>query len=99
MATTVFNNLKQASPPWLVNLTAIFALAAPLLPELIDTMPGTVSNLTKEWLHWILQLLAAAFAIATALTRASTALQIRTYSDAPPDGPGGTDPNKPRGPK
>ena len=59
MATLSRKNLKHTSPSWMVNLTGILALITPILPTLIQTMPGSISNETKDWLLWIMSALTA----------------------------------------
>ena len=59
MATLSRKNLKHSSPSWMVNLTGILALITPILPSLIQTMPGSISNETKDWLLWIMSALTA----------------------------------------
>lgn len=98
MAKLSHKNLNQSSPSWLVNVTAVLVTLATVGPELVDKMPGSVSDVTKEWLQWVLGAIAMVFSITTALSKNSRPI---TFSSSPDDadGPGGTDPNKPRGPK
>ncbi len=61
MATTKYG-LKQATkdtPAWTVNMTAIIAVIALLAPDLIDSLPGQVSILVKDWLVWGLRFITA----------------------------------------
>jgi len=90
-------NTKHASPAWLVNLTAVLMVITMVMPGLIDKMPGTVSEATKDWLHWMLELITAIISVITALSRKSQEVAAFSSSDVEA-GPGGTDPNKPRGP-
>lgn len=59
MSTLSRKNLKHSSPSWMVNLTGILAIITPILPSLIQTMPGSISNETKDWLLWIMSALTA----------------------------------------
>jgi hypothetical protein len=65
MTKLSIKNTKHASPSWMVNLTGILALITPILPSLVQTMPGSVSNDTKEWLLWIMSALTALSGTAT----------------------------------
>lgn len=98
MAKLSHKNLNQSSPSWLVNVTAVLIVLATVGPELVDKMPGSVSDVTKEWLHWILGAIAMTFGVTTALSKNSRPITFRSAPDDA-EGPGGTDPNKPRGPK
>jgi hypothetical protein len=57
--TDLLNNTKHASPSWLVNLTGVLAMLTPILPNLIQSLPGNVSDLTKDWISWILSVMTA----------------------------------------
>jgi len=83
------NNVNHSSPSWMVNLTAGLALLTPILPSLINTLPGNVSQLTRDWLTWLLSVLAAISGVITAFSRKSDVIM---------DGPGGTDPKGPKPP-
>jgi predicted benzoate:H+ symporter BenE len=82
------NNVKRSSPSWMVNMTAGLALLTPILPSLINTLPGNVSQLTRDWLTWMLSVLTAVSGVITAFSRTNKVM----------DGPGGTDPVKPKPP-
>ena len=71
MAKLSAKNINQASPSWLVNVTAVMAVLATIMPELVEKMPGTVSDVTKEWIHWILTVITALFGVTTALSKSS----------------------------
>lgn len=97
MSKLSIKNTKHASPAWLVNLTAALTMITMVMPGLIDKMPGTVSETTKDWLHLMLEFITAIVGIITALSRKSQETATFSSSDVEA-GPGGTDPNKPRGP-
>lgn len=69
MAKLSHNNLKHASPAWMVNLTAALTAITLVMPGLIDKMPGGISDLTKDWLRWTLEFITAIVGIATALSK------------------------------
>jgi hypothetical protein len=75
------NNLKKTSPVWLTNLTGILAVLTVALPPLIQTLPGSVSNLTKDWLTWGLSVLTAVSGISGMATRSKNSDLIGTRPD------------------
>lgn len=81
MAKLSVNNVKQASPSWMVNLTAILALLTPILPSLINTLPGNVSDLTKDWLLWVLSALTAISGVTTAFAKRTELVGDRDKDD------------------
>lgn len=81
MAKLSVNNVKQASPSWMVNLTAVLALLTPILPSLINTLPGNVSQLTKDWLLWVLSVMTAVSGVVTAFAKKSDLIGDRPKDD------------------
>lgn len=71
MAKLSIKNTKHSSPAWLVNLTAAIGVITVVMPGLIDKMPGSVSDLTKDWLRWTLEFTTAVVGIITALSKKS----------------------------
>jgi len=71
MAKLSIKNTRHASPAWLVNVTAVAIFIATFGPDIVDKMPGGVSDLTKEWLHWVLGVIATVFGATTAFSRKS----------------------------
>lgn len=69
--TDIMNNTKHPAPTWMVNLTGILALLTPSLPSLIATLPGNVSDATKDWLSWMLQALTAVSAAITMFSKSN----------------------------
>lgn len=78
-------NTKHASPAWLVNLTAVAIFIATFGPDIVDKMPGGVSDLTKEWLHWVLGVIATVLGTTTAMSRRSS--DVVGDGTRPPKGP------------
>lgn len=97
MTKLSIKNTKHASPAWMVNLTAVLTVVTMVMPGLIDKMPGNVSEMTKDWLHWMLEFITAVISIITALSKKSQDVTAFSSSEIE-SGPGGTDPSKPRGP-
>lgn len=64
-------NLKHSSPSWMVNLTGILAFLTPILPALIEKMPGSISGETRDWLLWILSSLTAISGSVTMFSKSS----------------------------
>lgn len=71
MKKKIVQNITSHSPIWLVNLTAVLAVLTPVLPSLIQTLPGNVSDLTKDWLTWVLSVMTAVSGAITAMARAN----------------------------
>jgi hypothetical protein len=83
MATLGTKNLKHTSPAWMINLTGTLAIITPILPSLIQTMPGSISNETKDWLLWILSALTALSAATTMFAKASSDIGDRPKHPRP----------------
>jgi len=73
MSKLSIKNTKHASPAWMVNLTAAMTAITLVAPGLIEKMPGSVSDLTKDWLRWTLELITAIIAVTTAMSKKSEA--------------------------
>lgn len=57
------SQINKDTPAWATKMTAIIAALALVAPDLIASLPGTVSPITREWLEWILKALAAISAL------------------------------------
>ena len=71
MSNLSHKNLKHSSPSWMVNLTAAMTAITLVMPGLIEKMPGGVSDLTKDWIRWMLEFITAVIGIITALSKKS----------------------------
>lgn len=71
--TFSIKNSKEATPPWLVNLTALLGVITLAMPELITSLPGTVSAEVRDWLDWILKALTAISGTAAVFAKQSPA--------------------------
>lgn len=71
MAKLSPKNVKQDSPAWLVNVTAVSIFLASYGPDIIDKMPGGISDLTKDWLHWVLGTIATVLGVSAAFAKGS----------------------------
>lgn len=67
--TDMLNNTKHTSPAWMINITGILAILTPLLPNLVATLPGSISDNTRSWINWIMQALTAVSAAITMLSK------------------------------
>lgn len=76
MALLSTKNIKQSSPSWMVNLTGTLALITPILPSLIQTMPGSISNETKDWLLWVLSALTALSGVTTMFAKTAQTSEV-----------------------
>lgn len=86
------NNIKQGSPSWMVALTTVLTALAQYGPQAVASLPGSVSTTTQAWLQWIFGNLAIIMGVTTLISKSN---QIAGAFD----GPGGTDPNKPKDPR
>ncbi len=84
------NNIKHGSPSWMVALTTLLTVLAAYGPQAVASLPGSVSHTTQEWLQWIFGNLAIVMGVTTLVSKSTS---VRTF-----DGPGGTDPVKPKPP-
>lgn len=75
MAKVGINNINHSSPKWLVNLTGALAIITPILPSFVQTMPGSVSAETKDWILWIMSIVTGLSAAITMLTKAKTSVK------------------------
>lgn len=69
MAKVGINNVNHSSPKWLVNLTGALAIITPILPSFVQTMPGSVSDTTKDWILWVMSIITGLSAAITMLTK------------------------------
>lgn len=83
MTTISARNIKHASPSWMVNMTGVLALITPILPSLVQTMPGSVSNETKDWILWVMSALTALSGVSTMFARS----KVTSGSARPVKGP------------
>lgn len=85
-------NLKTHSPVWLVNMTAILAVLTPILPSLIQSLPGSVSDVTRDWLTWFMSALTAVSGVITAFAKSNIASDVVGGGSRPNDPPKPKDP-------
>jgi len=71
MARVGLNNINHSSPKWLVNLTGALAILTPILPTFIQSMPGSVSADTKEWILWCMSVVTGLSAAITMLSKSN----------------------------
>lgn len=65
-------NVKHSSPSWMVNLTGILAALTPILPGMINTMPGHVPQSIKDWLLWVLACITGVVGTATMFAKSKS---------------------------
>jgi hypothetical protein len=84
MAKLSVKNVKQASPPGMVNTTGALTGIVAALITMANTMPDSVPAAVKEWLLWGINgvsLLAAVFAGVTVFAKKSDLIGERDKDD------------------
>lgn len=71
MGKVGISNISHSSPKWLVNLTGASAILTPIIPTLIQSMPGSVSADTKEWILWSMSVITAILGMITMLSKSN----------------------------
>lgn len=87
MAKLSVKNVKQASPPWMINITGSLAGITAALITMVNTMPAGVPQGVKDWILWGingLSLITAVFAGATAFAKTADSTDPK---DPPPPKP------------